>query len=426
MSLTLIEIRKRAMEFSKEWQGESREKAEAQTFWNEFFNIFGITRRRIASFEEPVKKLGDKAGSIDLFWKGVLVLEHKSRGLSLDKAYSQALDYFPGIKENELPRYVLVSDFGRFRLYDLETSTQEEFELKELHDKIHLFNFITGYKRRVYKDEDPVNIDAAELMGKLHDTLKASGYIGHSLEVLLIRILFLLFADDTGILPKDHFRYYIETKTREDGSDLGPQLLLIFDLLNTPDDQRQKASDDDIIAFPYVDGSLFEEPLRFPIFNKETRDVLLDCCGFDWGDVSPAIFGSMFQSVMDSEKRRDIGAHYTSEKNILKVIRPLFLDDLRREFESHKNNKRYLEDLLKKIALMKFLDPACGCGNFLVISYRELRLLEIDIIKEIRRLTNQQNQVLDVTASFSTGINVDSMYGIEIEEFPAKIAECAL
>jgi hypothetical protein len=144
----------------------------------------------------------------------MLIVEHKSKGLSLDKAYSQALDYFPGLQESDLPRYVLVSDFGRFRLYDLDNSTQEEFGLKELHDKIHLFDFITGYKKRIYKDENPVNIAAAELMGKLHDALKANGYIGHSLEVLLIRILFCLFADDTGIFPKDHFRYYIETKTR--------------------------------------------------------------------------------------------------------------------------------------------------------------------------------------------------------------------
>lgn len=426
MSLTLNEIRKRAIEFSKEWQDESREKAEAQTFWNEFFNIFGITRRRIASFEEPVRKLSGSGGSIDLFWKGVLVVEHKSRGLSLDKAYSQALDYFPGIEEKELPRYVLVSDFTRFRLYDLDRSIQNEFDLIELHDKINLFDFITGYKKREYKDEAPVNIKAAVLMGKLHDALKADGYAGHSLEVLLIRILFCLFADDTGIFPKDHFRYYLETKTREDGTDLGPQLLLIFDILNTQDEMRQKAMDDDLTVFPYINGRLFEEPLHFPIFNKYTRAALLECCNFDWGDVSPAIFGSMFQSVMDSDKRRDIGGHYTSEQNIIKIINPLFLDDLRNEFESHKNNKRYLEELLVRISRMKFLDPACGCGNFLVISYRELRILEIDIIKEIRRLTNQANRVLDIAASFNIGINVDAMYGIEIEEFPAKIAECAL
>ena len=346
MPLTLNEIRKRAMEFSKEWQHESREKAEAQTFWNEFFNIFGITRRRIAGFEEPVKKLDEKGGSIDLFWKGNLIVEHESKGKDLDKAYSQALDYFPGIPESDLPKYVLVSDFSKFRLYNLDEATQNDFGLKELHENIHLFDFITGYKKRMYKDEDPVNIKAAELMGKLHDALSADGYTGHSLEVLLIRILFCEFADDTGIFPKDHLKYYLESKTKEDGSDLGSQLLLIFDILNTPDNQRQKTLDDDLKAFPYVNGNLFDEPLHFPIFNKYTRNVFLECCNFDWGDVSPAIFGSMFQSVMNSEKRRDIGAHYTSEKNILKIIKPLFLDELWEEFESHKNNKRYLEDLL--------------------------------------------------------------------------------
>ena len=168
------------MEFSREWANEHREHAEAKSFWDAFFNIFGLSRRRIASFEEPVKKLDDNYGFIDLFWKGTLLVEHKSRGKNLDKAYTQAMDYFAGLKDHELPKYVLVSDFARFRLYDLDEATQHEFELADLHNNVNLFGFIAGYTPKKYKDEEPVNIAAAEKMGKLHDGLLESGFCGAS------------------------------------------------------------------------------------------------------------------------------------------------------------------------------------------------------------------------------------------------------
>jgi len=215
------EIKHRAMEFSREWADESREQAEAKSFWDGFFHVFGISRRRVAGFEEPVKKLDDNYGFIDLFWKGTLLVEHKSRGRSLDKAYSQALGYFEGLKDRELPRYVLVSDFGRFRLYNLDDKTQHNFELAKLHENVNLFGFIAGYTQKKYKDEEPVNVAAAEKMGKLHDGLLAGGYTGHRLEVLLMRLLFCLFADDTAIFNKNIFTDYIRDKTNEDGSDLG-------------------------------------------------------------------------------------------------------------------------------------------------------------------------------------------------------------
>ncbi len=234
MTLSWNEIRSRAITFSQEYKDTTRENAETQSFYNDFFNVFGISRRRVASFEEPVKKLGAKHGRIDLFWKGVLLAEHKSGGRDLDTAYSQALDYFPNLKEEELPRYILVSDFQRFELYDLETKAIQKFQLSELHQKVELFGFIAGYQKREFKDQDPVNIEASERMGKLHDMLKDAGYAGHELELLLVRLLFCLFADDTGIFEKDSLRYYIEERTREDGSDLGPRLIHLFQILNTP------------------------------------------------------------------------------------------------------------------------------------------------------------------------------------------------
>ena len=392
----------------------------------EFFNIFGLTRRRVASFEEPVKKLGANRGSIDLLWKGTLIVEHKSRGKDLNKAYEQALDYFAGISEQDLPQYVLVSDFTDFYLYNLETNDAASFTLSQLPNKIHLFGFISGYTKQTYTDEDPVNIKVAEKMGELHDALLESGYAGHELEIFLVRLLYCLFADDTGIFPKDHFEYFIESRTSENGSDTGAIIAHLFQTLNQPQELRQKTSDEELLQFPYVNGSLFDESLPIPSFNAKMRAVLLECCAFDWSKVSPAIFGSMFQSVMDKDKRRNLGAHYTSEKNILKVARGLFLDELQHEFEKSKFDERKLHQLHDRIAKLRFFDPACGCGNFLIITYRELRLLELAILKQLRTLSGRVSHQLVVDVRIISRIDVDAMYGIEIEEFPARIAEVAL
>jgi len=425
MPLTQTEIQSRAYAFAKEWRQTTRERAESQTFWNEFFEIFGLSRRRVASFEEPVKKLGDLRGSIDLFWKGTLLVEHKSRGRDLDKAYGQALDYFPGIREQDLPKYVLVSDFSQFRLYDLDAGDEFDFDLADLPQNIHLFGFISGYTTRVYHDEDPVNIQVAETMGALHDELLKSGYSGHALEVFLVRLVYCLFADDTGIFPKDHFHYFIENRTNPNGSDTGGLLAGIFQMLNTAPERRQSAADAEILQFPYINGGLFEESLHIPFFNAKMRAALLDCCSFDWGRVSPAIFGSLFQSVMDKDQRRRQGAHYTSEKNILKVARPLFLDDLRAEFNASQTDARKLRGLHDKLAALKFFDPACGCGNFLIITYRELRRLELDILRQLRKLSGQEAHQMTLGEQLSR-LDVDALYGLEIDEFPARIAEVAL
>lgn len=420
MALSWNEIKDRAFKFTREWEGETRERAEKDSFWNDFFNVFGISRRRLATFEEPVKKLNNQSGFIDLFWKGTLLVEHKSKGKNLDAAFEQATDYFFGIKEHELPKYVLVSDFDKFRLYDLEENEQFEFGIKDLHKNVKLFGFIAGYQKRSFKDEDPVNIRAAELMGKLHDKLEEIGYEGHQLEVFLVRLLFSLFADDTGIFERNIFKEFVEVRTNEDGSDLGAWLAQYFQVLNTPFDERLKNLDEQLASFPYVNGKLFEETLPIASFNTKMRDILLECSSLDWGKISPAIFGSMFQSVMDPEERRNLGAHYTSEKNILKLIKPLFLDDLHNEFKKVKRNKNKLKEFHKKLGTLKFLDPACGCGNFLIITYRELRLLELEVLKELYG----GQQVIGIEQIMN--IDVDQFYGIEYDEFPAKIAEVAL
>ena len=410
MALSWNEIKDRALNFSKEWAFTSNEEADAKPFLVEFFNVFGISSKRVSTFEHRVKKLDDKDGYIDLLWKGTILIEMKSRGKNLDKAYQQAKDYTHGLKQHELPKYILISDFEHFRLYDLEEDKTVDFKLNDLVNNVQHFGYILGYQKKVYKEQDPANIKAAELMGKLHDRLEEIGYTGHPLEVYLVRILFLLFAEDTTIFNKQQFQEFLEQRTAEDGSDLASKLQELFQVLNTPKENRFKNLDEQLADFPYVNGKLFEENLPTASFDTKMRQALLDCCYIDWSKISPAIFGSMFQSVMNPKERRNLGAHYTSETNILKLIKPLFLDDLWKEFESIKDNKNKLPEFHKKLSTLKFLDPACGCGNFLVITYRELRLLELEIL----RASNKTGQrVFDVREIIY--LDVDMMCGIEYE-----------
>ena len=431
MRLSWNEVRARAARFADEWKHAAYEKGETQSFYNAFFEIFGVRRRTVARYEEHVRKLDNQSGFIDLFWPGVLIVEQKSAGRDLTRAYGQAGEYFDALPERNRPRYILVSDFQSFELHDLDEGEQASFALAELPDHIEKFGFILGVQRRTFRDQDPVNVEASESMGRLHDALQASGYLGHDLEVFLVRVVFCLFADDTGIFePRDIFGELLETRTREDGSDLGPCLARLFQVLNTPVDRRQAKLDEDLARFPYVNGDLFAAQLTIPDFDAAMRAALIDACRFDWAAISPAIFGALFQSVMEPAERRAQGAHYTTEKNILKVIEPLFLDDLRAELNrlrARKDSRRRAElrAFQKRLGEMKFFDPACGCGNFLIIAYRELRELEIDLIRELRRGRGDETQRALDTADLSR-ITVDQFYGIEIGEFPARIAETAL
>ncbi len=444
-TLSWNEIRHNAIRFTREWTGEKREAAEKQTFWNEFFDVFGIRRRVVASFEEPVRRITGDYGFIDLFWPGVVLIEHKSAGANLGKAESQAFRYIHDLaregRTKEIPRYVIVSDFTRIALHDLEPDDQRglplsdnlrvatiEFPLAEFHKHIHSFAFIPGYKQHRFEEQDPINIQAAEILGALHDTLEAGGYSGHRLERFLIRILFCLFAEDTGLFERESFKLYVLNRTAADGSDLGLHLARLFDLLNTAPEKRQSNLEETLDAFPYVNGSLFAENLGFADFNRDMRNALLACTAFDWSRISPAIFGSLFQTVMEPKERRQIGGHYTSERDILKVIRSLFLDDLRAEFENLKADRSTrrtarMEEFHARLCRLRFLDPACGCGNFLVITYRELRQIELEVLKEL--LGAQREFTLDEVNRLSQ-VDVDQFYGIEIGEWPACIAEVAL
>lgn len=426
MPISWNEIKTRAIAFSREWESASRENAEAKSFWDDFFRVFGLTRRHVASFEEPVRKLSGSYGFIDLFWKGVLVAEHKSRGKDLAKAESQAMEYIQDLQRdgrgNEVPRYVVVSDFARIALYDLEGDECIQFGIGELHENIHRFGFIPGYKQHRITPEDPVdNINAVRLMGDLHDALEDGGYEGPQLERMLVRVLFCLFAEDTGIFDRGTFELFIRNHTKDDGSDLGAQLGMFFQILNTPEQSRQKNLLEELRDIQYVNGELFAEPLPFAAFNHEMRKRLLACAAdFDWGRISPAVFGALFQAVMQSKERRQIGAHYTSESDILKVIGPLFLDDLSKKLENAGSDKKKLRSLHAELSSIKLLDPACGCGNFLVVAYRELRTIELEVVSRLHK--GQLRLQVDTLAK----VDVDQMYGIEIDVWPARIAEVAM
>ena len=427
MSLNWNEIRRNAGAFAEEFANASREKGETQSFYDAFFAVFGIKRRQVARYEEHVKtRFGGNQGFIDLFWPGTLIVEQKSAGRDLAAAAKQAGAYFDALPDREKPRFQLVSDFQTFELLDRDTRETARFALAELPENVQRFAFMIGREKRQFRDQDPVNIEAVELMGAIHDDLEASGYTGHKLEVFLVRLLFLLFADDTGIFsPRDHLLDVLEQQTKYgNASDLGPLLQRIFEVLNTPEGERNKNLDEDLARLPYVNGDLFSETIPIADFTAPMRERLLDAARFNWQTVSPAIFGSLFQSVMDSKERRKKGAHYTIEKNILKLIGPLFLDDLRAEFEELRALKigraGRLEAFRRRLGTLTFLDPACGCGNFLIIAYRELRQLEIEVLRELRK-----DGQLELDLSLSV-IDVDQFYGIEFEEFPARIAEVAM
>jgi hypothetical protein len=438
MPLSWDEIRHRAIAFSRKWAGAKSGRGEKQPFWDEFFDCFGVRRRAVASYEEPVRKISGEYGYIDLFWPGIVLIEHNSFGKDLGQPESQAFRYFRDLaregRADEIPRYVIVSDFARIALYDLEPDdgpglplfgnrrvSVVEFPLPEFHRHIHLFAFIPGYKQHRFEEQDSINIRAVDIMGRLHDTLEAGGYSRHHLERFLVRILFCLFGEDTGIFERESFRLYLLNRTAEDGFDLGLHLARLFEVLNTPAEKRKKNLDETLAAFQWVNGDLFTGNLGFADFNRDIRNALLACTHFDWSRISPAIFGSLFQAVMEPKERRQIGVHYTNERDILKVIRSLFLDDLRAEFERARRSKPELRRLHEKIAGLRFLDPACGCGNFLVVTYRELRLLEIEILQLLHR-ADQPN--LDIQGL--SLVDVDAFYGIEIREWPVRIAEVAM
>ena len=471
------EYKARAQAFVEEFKDAQKENAESQTFWNEFFWIFGIKRRRVAMFEQQVKDItaahGKPPKRIDVFWKQVLLIEQKSKGKNLDKADRQAMEYYESLPAMIKPRYVMSSDFVSFHLLDTKTGKKENFTLEELPDKLNLLSFMAGKEsfefeadvsrkatdlitkiyERIWDSEHPAEVEYRENVIAQHkiDLAKAKAEKKRPPEMpslvppmtpeqeearrndknclgrFLMRIAYCYFAEDTGIFERNQFKDYVERKTESDPYILGDILHGLFNRLNTK--TPNKNIDYELKKFQYIDGRLFEldnTDKAYPC-NQEIRDALLAAAGFDWSKVSPSVFGSMFESVMDSIERQESGSHYTTTENVLKVLEPLFLDDLWNEYyeiigsnyPKAKCNSKLVE-LQSKLSAFKFLDPACGSGSFLITAYEQIRKLEYAILDKM-----YPNKVVEKSVNRSI-VDVNQFYGIELNPFAAKITETAM
>lgn len=430
----------RADWFSKEFADASYEMGQAQNFMRGLCEVYGISPYRAVLFEERIKKEDGKGiNRIDGLFPGLLLVEMKSSGKNLEKAYGQATGYIRNLKKEEKPpRYVLVSDMQNLTLYDHESDDPQQpiadFKLADFRLHVESMAFLCGYERIAIQQQEKANAEAAEKLAALHDAIKATGYTGKDLETLLVRILFCLFADDTGLFGETDLFTRLITDTRSDGRDLSGTLDTLFTTLNTADgktgeyeNQRPKSLYAEFVPFPYVNGELFKGRLAPCSFDSAARAALLDCGQIDWAQISPDIFGSLFQAIMHfddedgkakTKKRRKFGAHYTSEKNILKVIGPLYLDNLKAELKKARKDAKKLNAFLAKLRQLTFLDPACGCGNFLVVAYREIRLLEEEALQRIAMIPGQTTRLPEC--------DVDQFNGIEIDPSAAQIATIAL
>lgn len=442
--LTWDEIYRRAIEFVHEWRGATSEQSDKQLFWADLLQVFGVNVRRMATFEKAAQRTSTgKHGWIDLLWPGVVAVEHKSAGKNLEDAEGQNFDYFASLSDSELPQLSIACDFANFRVLDLDTREVTTFTIDELPKNIHVLGPLAGYRRRDYSGQEQASVKAAKLLASVYTKLESSGYEGHDLALLSVRLLFVLFADDTEVWRRGLLQELIEDRTTVDGADLGPFLMQVFQVLNTPLEKRQSNLDEDLASFPYINGGLFRDAIQIPTFDKASRDALVAASAFDWSAVSPAIFGSIFQDVKDPKSRREMGQHYTTEANIYRLIRPLFLDDLHERFEKAKNSGKELRSLHDHIAEITFFDPAAGSGNFLIVTYQALRRLELDILIRLRELaTSGGRSPLEGGALRRTGrvtagqlgfdvaieskIHLGQFHAIELDDFSAEIAEVAL
>lgn len=431
---TLLQLQTAAQNFADYYKNQTDERREKDTFWNEFFAIFGIDRKNVAHFEYAVKDPSNNTQFVDVFWEGIFLAEHKSANKNLAKAKEQAERYLQEIertKPSALPEYYAVSDFAHFHLYrrvpEEGVENQWQFPLEALPEYITrgVFDFMFGIEAKVRQIQEEANIQAAAAIGRLHDALQEEGiYEEHELRLFITRLLFLFFADDSAVFQRNYlFQDFLEGC--KEANTLGDKLNQLFEFLNTPDQKRSKTQSEKFKGFEYVNGGLFKERLRTFDFTAKQHRALIDCGNFDWRNISPEIFGTLFQSVMDAQERREAGAHYTEAANIDKVINGLFLENLRAEFEAVKALKRdkakKLAAFYQKIQNLQFLDPACGCGNFLIVAYDRIRALEDDIIAEA--LKDRAGGLFD---SPSVQCRLKQFHGIEIDEFAVLIARTAM
>lgn len=408
-------------------------KISQEDFIWEFLKAYGtpqatIKRLRLGDTQRNVARIsGDLGVNQKLYFRPVTV------GTSLFDAV-QEIKKLSVLETNKI-RFILVTDFQTVMAYDRKVDDSTEFPFEEFPVNYEFFLPMTGlYEKAIVYAEHPADTKACEKMGRLYDSIRTINHYEkdelHTLNVFLTRLLFCFFAEDTGIFPIEHqMTTALQSNTQADGSDVADFFTQLFTVLDLPKDSEERRQyPASIQSFPYVNGGLFKEKARIPNFNAKTRRLLIDCASMQWDDISPVIFGSMFQSVMDPEARRSLGAHYTSEKNILKLVRPLFLDDLEEELQQilslSKGKLNALKEFQKKLGSLRFLDPACGCGNFLIVAYRELRELELRTLIAMKELAPQES--LWINVSMACKVTIDQFYGIELEEFPAEVARVSM
>ena len=437
-----------ASEFAKRWEGRGYEKGESQLFWADLLtNVYGIENLPdFIRYEEQVASMIDSTNFIDGHIPSTKVLiEQKSinkdlrapikqsSGIMLTP-FQQAKQYVANMPRSEHPKWIVTCNFKEFLVYDMErpNGEPEQVFLKDLGKEYYRLKFLVDDKSDHISKEMEVSMQAGVIVGRIYDAL-LNQYDDNSpealrwLNILCVRIVFCLYAEDAGIFSRDQFHDYL---ARYDAVDMRNALIRLFEVLDTPEDKRSRYLMDDLKAFPYTNGGLFAEPIEIPQFTVELRQVLLNNASmdFDWSMISPTIFGAVFESTLNPVTRRKGGMHYTSIENIHKVIDPLFLNDLRKEFESILEEKvervriRLLNAFQDKLASLVFLDPACGSGNFLTETYLSLRRLENEVIRS--RYHGQT--FLGFEEVNPIKVSISQFYGIEINDFAVTVATTAL
>lgn len=456
--LSLNEVRARVAKFVVDYAGATSERQEAADFWKALMRCYGVDDSFLEGirFEYPARRAQTgRMGRIDVFRPGVYLIEHKSagtgaiktrRGKALSSAEEQAFDYINGgdITDTMRPRWVVTSDFTTMQVTDLSesvTSLQRTvtFPFTELNDHVELFWFLTGddIDAKIREEQVEASIKAARLMGDLYAAMTGDADTDEvrdpaeedastmEASILLTRLLFLMFGDDAGLWKRGLFQKFVDTRTAEDGSNLGSQLKALFEVLDMKE-PRDKRIDEAMSAFPYVNGAIYKDAKKEETvwFDSAMRDALLAACGFDWSRISPAVFGSLFQTVKKKDARRLDGEHYTSEENILKTLKPMFLDDFRKRLDAA-TTKPKLEALHEEFRAFRYVDPACGCGNFLIVAYREMRALELDLLVKLKTIAGRAGDLM-LDPSELLHVSLDQFHGIELNWWPAKIAETAM
>lgn len=419
--------RSTAAQIVKKYSAISSEKSFDQSFWRDILGeICRIDVFALVRFQHPIyDPVSKSTKSIDGFWPGVLLIEHKSRGKSLDAAEIQARKYLTILPRAELPSFIIVSDFARFRIVDVLRNETVEFALSQLPEELHRFEAIVGgHHVAATQVEISADRDAAHLMGGLFSAFEESGYEGHATSVFLVRILFLVFAEDTGLIGRRLFSEVVASSP-DDGTGLGAVLEELFVVLNMSPEDRPLSLSDSLKRFPYVNGGLFAESLPLFSFDREMRSALLATCDYDWSSISPAIFGSLFQAVRDPDTRKEMGEHFTSAVNIRRVISNLFLAEFKERFEELQDNPVGLRAFRNELGTYRWLDPAGGSGNFLIVTYQEMRALEHSIIERLQELDGGRSQ-LSTDGTHGLQIRLEQFYGIEIDEWSSAIARVGM